>query len=85
MPSYFKHIGIYAYGRDFLLNLGDLEPSPLEAAESLEQLRFLENGVRIQVVEVDRDSPGVDVENDVERVRVLLQNEPQLFPSDGSG
>lgn len=72
--SYFKHIGIYAYRREFLACLGRLKPSSLEQAESLEQLRFLENGILIRVTQVNEDSIGIDTPEDVERVRPLLQN-----------
>jgi len=74
--TWYKHIGIYAYRRDFLLALRDLKPSPLETTECLEQLRFLENGHVIEVVEVVEDSLGIDTPEDVERVRPLLQNRP---------
>ncbi len=65
----FKHIGLYVYRRAFLLGLSGLERTPLERAESLEQLRALEHGYRIRVVETSPDSIGVDTEADLERVR----------------
>ncbi len=71
---FFKHIGIYGYRREFLLELDRLQPSPLEGSERLEQLRFLENGVPVQVVTVQEDSLGVDTPQDVDRVRPILQN-----------
>lgn len=71
---FFKHLGIYAYRRQFLQTLSQLEPSPLEKNECLEQLRFLENGVPIQVIEVSDDSPDVDTQEDISRVRPLLEN-----------
>lgn len=71
---HYKHIGIYAYRRDFLLRLPELKPSMLEEAEALEQLRFLENGIEILVVDAVEDSLGVDTPEDVERVRPLLEN-----------
>jgi 3-deoxy-manno-octulosonate cytidylyltransferase (CMP-KDO synthetase) len=74
--TWYKHIGIYAYRRQFLLALRDLKPSPLETTECLEQLRFLENGHVIEVVEVAEDSVGIDTPQDLERVRPLLQNRP---------
>jgi len=67
-----KHLGIYGYQRDALLHLAGLPPTPLERSESLEQLRALENGVRIRVLEIDRGSPGVDTREDLERVERLL-------------
>lgn len=69
----YKHLGIYAYRRDFLLEYIRWEPAALEQAESLEQLRALVNGVRIRVVETQWDSVGVDTPEDVERARALLE------------
>lgn len=77
----YKHLGIYAYRRDFLLDVPDLAVTPLERAESLEQLRFLENGVGIQVEEVFEDSPGIDTREDLELVRPLLENRNQSSSS----
>jgi 3-deoxy-manno-octulosonate cytidylyltransferase (CMP-KDO synthetase) len=65
----FKHIGLYGYHRTFLLKLATLPRTPLERAESLEQLRALEHGYRIQTVETRHDSIGVDTAEDLERVR----------------
>jgi 3-deoxy-manno-octulosonate cytidylyltransferase (CMP-KDO synthetase) len=70
-PAY-KHIGLYAYRRSFLLALARLQPTPLEVAESLEQLRALEHGFRIRAVEIQHDSVGVDTPEDLERVRRLV-------------
>jgi 3-deoxy-manno-octulosonate cytidylyltransferase (CMP-KDO synthetase) len=72
LPVY-KHLGIYAYRRDFLLKYAKLEPTPLERTESLEQLRALEHGYRIKVVKTDFESIGVDTVEDLERVNQLLQ------------
>jgi 3-deoxy-manno-octulosonate cytidylyltransferase (CMP-KDO synthetase) len=71
-PPLFKHIGLYAYRRSALLVLASLDPTPLERAEALEQLRALEHGIRIRAVETDYDSIGVDTPADLERVRRLL-------------
>jgi 3-deoxy-manno-octulosonate cytidylyltransferase (CMP-KDO synthetase) len=68
----YRHIGLYVYRRDFLLTLARLEPTPLERAEALEQLRALEHGYRIMAVETAYDSIGVDTPEDLERVRRLL-------------
>ena len=73
--SVYKHLGIYGYRREFLHMLVQLSPSRLEEIEALEQLSLLENGIRIRVVEVYQDSLGVDTEEDLERVRPLLENE----------
>ena len=71
-PPLYKHIGLYAYRRSVLLVLAALEPTPLERAESLEQLRALEHGIRIRAVETRYDSFGVDTPNDLEQVRRLI-------------
>lgn len=67
-----KHIGIYGYQRAALLRLAALPPTPLERAESLEQLRALENGIPIRVLQVAAASPGVDTAEDLERVERML-------------
>ena len=67
----YKHIGIYAYKRDFLLQYAKMATTPLEQAESLEQLRALENGYRIKVIETQAHFVGVDTEEDLERVRAI--------------
>lgn len=65
----YRHIGLYVYRREFLLELAALPPTLLEQAERLEQLRALEYGHRIRVVEVESAWPGVDTPEDLERVR----------------
>ncbi|HWP99206.1 MAG TPA: 3-deoxy-manno-octulosonate cytidylyltransferase [Vicinamibacterales bacterium] len=67
-----KHIGIYVYRRERLLALARLPPTPLERAERLEQLRALEHGVRIRVVETTSETIGVDTPDDLERLRRLV-------------
>ena len=64
----FQHVGLYAYRRDFLLTLAALPPTPLEQAESLEQLRALENGYRIRIIDAP-PAEAVDTPEDLERVR----------------
>lgn len=66
--SVYKHIGIYAYRRDFLLKYAALAPTPLELTESLEQLRALEHGYKIKVLRTDFKSIGVDTPEDLEKV-----------------
>jgi 3-deoxy-manno-octulosonate cytidylyltransferase (CMP-KDO synthetase) len=68
----YKHLGLYAYRRDFLIRLAALPQSALEQAESLEQLRALEHGHRIRAVETRHDSIGVDTPADLERVLRIL-------------
>ena len=67
-----KHIGLYVYRREALLDFPTLPPGELERLEQLEQLRWLENGFRIRVVETDYDAVSVDVPADVDRVEKLL-------------
>ena len=64
-PFWYKHIGLYAYRKDFLMEFGSLTESALEKIEKLEQLRILDNGFPIKVVETDLDSIGVDCEADL--------------------
>jgi len=71
--THYKHIGLYVYRRNFLLKYSDLPIGPLEKAESLEQLRAIENGFRIRVVETDYESFGVDTPADLERVRQMIR------------
>lgn len=73
--KYFKHLGIYAYRRDFLLQLATLPPSPLEELEQLEQLRVLENGHDILVVPVVYDGFGVDTPEDLEAMRQAVKRQ----------
>jgi len=70
---YFKHIGLYVYRRDFLLAYPDLPVGPLERAERLEQLRALENGHKIRVVETEYESLGVDTPEDWKQVAELFE------------
>lgn len=67
--AWFKHIGLYVYRREFLLHITGLEPTPLERAESLEQLRVLEHGYTIVTVETTDDAMGVDTPDDLARIR----------------
>ena len=64
----YKHIGIYAYRRYFLLKYAQMSPTPLEQSESLEQLRVLENGYKIKVLHSDNQFIGVDTEDDLKLV-----------------
>jgi len=71
-PRYFKHIGPYAYRMEFLVKFTRMERGELERAESLEQLRALENGYRIKIVVTKHDSQEVDTPEDLERIRGQL-------------
>jgi len=71
--EFYKHIGVYGYRRDVLDRLAASPPTPLETAEGLEQLRALEQGVRIRVVKVEGWGPAVDTPEDIERVEKRLR------------
>ena len=77
-PTFWKHIGLYVYRREFLLRLAALPPTPLERAESLEQLRALEHGFRIGTVETDTDTIEIDTPEDLERVTAARRSRPPL-------
>ncbi len=77
MSQVFKHIGLYAYTRSFLLELSRMKPTPLERLEKLEQLRILENGYPIQVEITEKQSLGVDHINDLEKVERFLEKQNQ--------
>ncbi len=70
-----KHIGLYVYTRPTLLWLASLPQTPLERTEKLEQLRALENGCPIKVVQVDYSPIGVDTPDDLQRVRAIMESE----------
>lgn len=74
-PSYYKHIGLYGYTKDFLFTYRNLPVSSLEKTEKLEQLRVLEEGFRIKVIETKFDTIGVDTPEDLEKVKLCLQKE----------
>ncbi len=71
-PVFYKHIGIYGYRSDILREIVQLPPSPLELAESLEQLRWLENGYRIHTAVTEHESIAIDVQEDLDKVRQML-------------
>jgi len=71
--AHYKHIGLYVYRREFLLAYSGLPVGPLERMERLEQLRALENGYRVRVVETEYESLGVDTPEDLERVSALFE------------
>ena len=69
---FLKHLGVYAYRREVLAEVTKLPQSPLEKAESLEQLRWLQNGYRIRVGLTDVETVGIDTPEDLQRAEVLL-------------
>ena len=72
-PHHWKHVGLYGFRREALLEYPTLPPGELEAVEQLEQLRWLENGFHIRAVETDYDAISVDVPADIQRVEKILQ------------
>ncbi len=72
--EHYKHVGLYVYRRDFLMQYSLLPIGPLEQAEKLEQLRAMENGFRIRVVETEYESLGVDTPEDLKRVSQLFES-----------
>lgn len=70
--EYFKHIGLYVYRKDYLLKLIKMKPSKLELTEKLEQLRVLESGEKIKVVETKIDSHSVDIQADLRKIKKLI-------------
>ena len=79
----FLHLGLYVYRVRFLKKFTELEPAPLEIAERLEQLRALEHGYRIRVVEVQSESWGIDTPADLERFRQIQSRMTQIAPTGG--
>ena len=70
--TYYKHIGLYGYTKYFLSVFSKLPVPPLETFEGLEQLRTLEKGYKIKVLETQHDTLGVDTPEDLENVRIKL-------------
>lgn len=73
MSLYRKHTGLYVYRREYLLRFSKLSPTKLEQIEMLEQLRALEDGAKIKVVDAVGSSIGVDTQEDLDRVRQILE------------
>ena len=71
--SYFAHIGLYCYKREALFNFAKMPASPLESSEKLEQLRALENGMKIVCVKVDGAAPGIDTPEDLAATEEILK------------
>ena len=75
--TFYKHIGLYAFRREVLRAVTALPQSPLELAESLEQLRWLENGYRIGVGVTDVETVGIDTPDDLRRAEEFLRHHPE--------
>lgn len=79
MDIYYKHVGVYGYKRDFVIDFAKMPQTPIEKSESLEQLRVLENGYKIKVVETDHKILGVDTVEDLKKVNdFVVKNEIKL-------
>lgn len=72
--DYFKHIGVYAFRKEALLKFSKLEMTPLEKLEKIECIRYLENGMKIKMIETDFVGIGIDVPEDLEKARAILKN-----------
>lgn len=72
-PKFYKHIGLYGYTKDFLFTYKNLPVSDLEKIECLEQLRVLEEGFRIKLIETKHETIGVDTPEDLEKVKAFLK------------
>lgn len=77
--SYFRHVGMYAFKRSAIPKLQQLKPSALELAESLEQLRWLENGFKIKVLKTEFVSPAIDTPSDLLAVENFLKSNPEFI------
>ena len=72
--EYFLHIGVYAYKKDALIKFTQWPPSLLEKTEKLEQLRYLENGIKIKMAETDYDNIAIDTPEDLERAKEIINS-----------
>ena len=72
--TYHKHIGIYAYRKESLMNFTKWNPTPMEASEKLEQLRYLENGVKIKMVLTNESPVSIDTPEDLDRAKKLISS-----------
>lgn len=70
--QYYKHIGVYAFRKEALLKFASMEMSPLEISERIECIRYLENGMKIKLVETDFVGVGIDTPEDLERAKRLI-------------
>jgi len=74
ITNVYKHIGIYGYRKNFLLKYTSMEQTPLEKTESLEQLRIIENGYKIKLIETKRESLSIDTPEDLELLKKQFKN-----------
>jgi 3-deoxy-manno-octulosonate cytidylyltransferase (CMP-KDO synthetase) len=79
LAGFRKHTGLYVYRREVLLAFAKWPPTELERSESLEQLRALEHGVKINAIQASTSSIGVDTIEDLERVRAIVEEEVKVL------
>ena len=72
---YYKHIGVYAFRKEALLKFADLAMTPLEISEKIEAIRYLENGMKIKMIETDFIGVGIDVPEDLEKAKAILSRD----------
>ncbi len=72
--EYYKHIGVYAFRKEALLKFSKLEMTPLEKLEKIECIRYLENGMKIKMIETDFVGVGIDVPEDLEKAKKIIEN-----------
>ncbi len=72
--EYFKHVGVYAFRKDALINFAQLPMKPLEIAEKIECIRYLEYGMKIKMIETDFVGVGIDIPEDLEKAKEILRN-----------
>ena len=70
--AHFLHVGVYAYRKNMLMNFTKWPQSSLEKIEKLEQLRYLENGVKIKMTETDYNNIAIDTPEDLEKAKLFL-------------
>ncbi len=73
-PTYYEHIGVYAYRKEALIQFTEWEMTPLEAAEKIECLRYLENGIQLRMVEIEGEIVKIDVPEDLEKAEAYLRS-----------
>lgn len=73
-PTYYEHIGVYAFRKQALLNFTSWPPTEMEKTEKLEQLRYLENGIQLKMVLTDQTSVKIDVPDDLEKAEIYLRH-----------
>ena len=82
--TFYKHIGLYAYRAEVLQRLTSMTPTPLELAESLEQLRWLENECTIRVACTEHETIGIDTPDDLRRAEIFLQAKGSTYSHEES-